>query len=70
MPVAVRNSITFQYLNGGCEWVSDAGSAHNFVDSVAAERFCVERGLKDAQVLILLEDGPAIVLKLDEERFA
>jgi hypothetical protein len=65
MPVALRHSITCQYLNPVCEWVADLKEAYQFPDTTVAERFCRQRGLGEVDLLLVFEDGPYLVFHLD-----
>lgn len=67
MPIAVRHSITYQYINPLFKWVASPEDAHDFVDTVLAEKFCAERHLSDAEIIIILRDRSRLLFRIQIE---
>lgn len=67
MPIALRHSITLLYLNALQQWVRDSHDAYDFVDTTSAETFCLQRGLQQVEVLLILRDGSTLVVRLAEK---
>jgi hypothetical protein len=63
--IALRHNVTCFYLNSRCDWVPSLDDAHDFGDTSAAERFCLTHGLSEVEVLVIFEDGPCLVLRLE-----
>jgi hypothetical protein len=65
MPIAIRHSITYQYLNASSKWVASAQDARDFEDTGRAEEFCVQRQLEDIEILMILPEGTRLVVHLE-----
>ena len=57
MKIVVQNRSTSAFLNEDAKWVDGMESARGFATFVEALRFCVERGLRGADMLICFK-GP------------
>jgi hypothetical protein len=60
MPLAIRHSVTWRYINSRWQWSARREEAYDFIDTIRAERFCREHQLGDVDIVLIFAEGPSV----------